>query len=422
MSNMELSSRFFLELAVILAACRAVTWLGRRALQPPVVCEMVAGVLLGPSLFGLLAPDLQSLIFPKATMPLIFSVSQLGLALYMFVVGLEFRLDLLSTGWRGSAAVSVAGIAAPLALGGLLGAHLMKDPAYFGSGVQVWQAAVFTGAAMSITAFPMLARIIMERGLAGTRIGTLSLGAGAFDDAAAWTLLAVILAAFESDPRIAVLAIAGGAAYVAVVAFAVRPAARALVSRHPRASLSPAGLGAVFILLMLAAWFTDLIRLHAVFGAFLLGVVMPKGTFADALRDRIEPVTSGLLVPLFFAFSGLNTRLDLLAGPGMWGIALAVLFIATLGKGVACGVAARLGGYPAAEAVAVGTLMNARGLMELILLNIGLERGLITPTFFTMMVLMAVVTTLAASPVFELVRPWLNPGEGERRPSPAKAR
>lgn len=422
MSNMELSSRFFLELAVILAACRAVTWLGRRALQPPVVCEMVAGVLLGPSLFGLLAPDLQSLIFPKATMPLIFSVSQLGLALYMFVVGLEFRLDLLSTGWRGSAAVSVAGIAAPLALGGLLGAHLMKDPAYFGSGVQVWQAAVFTGAAMSITAFPMLARIIMERGLAGTRIGTLSLGAGAFDDAAAWTLLAVILAAFESDPRIAVLAIAGGAAYVAVVAFAVRPAARALVSRHPRASLSPAGLGAVFILLMLAAWFTDLIRLHAVFGAFLLGVVMPKGTFADALRDRIEPVTSGLLVPLFFAFSGLNTRLDLLAGPGLWGIALAVLLIATLGKGVACGVAARLGGYPAAESVAVGTLMNARGLMELILLNIGLERGLITPTFFTMMVLMAVVTTLAASPVFELVRPWLNPGEGERRPSPAKAR
>lgn len=422
MSNMELSSRFFLELAVILAACRAVTWLGRRALQPPVVCEMVAGVLLGPSLFGLVAPDLQALIFPKATMPLIFSVSQLGLALYMFVVGLEFRLDLLSSGWRGSAAVSVAGIAAPLALGGLLGAHLMKDPAYFGAGVRLWQAAVFTGAAMSITAFPMLARIIMERGLAGTRIGTLSLGAGAFDDAAAWTLLAVILAAFESDPRIAVLAIAGGAAYVAVVAFGVRPAARALVSRHPRASLSPSGLGAVFILLMLAAWFTDLVGLHAVFGAFLLGVVMPKGTFADALRDRIEPVTSGLLVPLFFAFSGLNTRLDLLAGPGLWGIALAVLLIATLGKGVACGVAARLGGYPAAEAVAVGTLMNARGLMELILLNIGLERGLITPTFFTMMVLMAVVTTLAASPVFELVRPWLSPGEGERRPSPAKAR
>lgn len=420
MSNMELSAHFFLELCVILLACRALTWIGRRALQPPVVCEMVAGVLLGPSLFGLLAPDLHGMIFPKATMPLIFAVSQVGLALYMFVVGLEFRLDLLSKGWRASAAVSIAGIAAPLALGALLGSHLMSDPAYFGAGVKAWQAAIFTGAALSITAFPMLARIIMERGLAGTRIGTLSLGAGAFDDAAAWTFLAIILAAFESNPRIAAIALVGGAAYLAIVAFVVKPLAAALAARDPQAALSPSGFGTVLIVLMFAAWFTDYIRLHAVFGAFLLGIVMPKGTFADSLRDRIEPMTSGLLVPLFFAFSGLNTRLDLMAGPGMWGIAFVILLIATLGKGVACAVTARLGGYPPAEAVAVGTLMNARGLMELILLNIGLERGLITPTLFTMMALMAVVTTLAASPIFELVRPYLRPEEGAQSPSIAK--
>ena len=419
---MELSAHFFLELAVILVACRVLTWLGKRALQPPVVCEMVAGVLLGPSLLGLLFPEFHAMIFPKATMPLIFAVSQVGLTLYMFVVGLEFRLDLLSKGWRGSAAVSIAGIAAPLALGALLGSRLMADPAYFGAGVKSWQAMIFTGAAMSITAFPMLARIIMERGLAGTRIGTLSLGAGAFDDAAAWTLLAIILAAFESNPLIAVLAVAGGAAYLLLIAFVVKPVAKSLVARHPQASLSPAGLRAVLIVLMIAAWYTDYIRLHAVFGAFLLGIVMPKGTFVDNLRDRIEPLTSGLLVPLFFAFSGLNTRLDLMAGQGLWMVALSILLIATLGKGVACGVAARLGGYPAAESVAVGTLMNARGLMELILLNIGLERGLITPTLFTMMVLMAVVTTLAASPVFELVRPYLATDEEAPRPSPAKAR
>ncbi len=419
---MELSAHFFLELAVILVACRVLTWLGKRALQPPVVCEMVAGVLLGPSLLGLLFPEFHAMIFPKATMPLIFAVSQVGLTLYMFVVGLEFRLDLLSKGWRGSAAVSIAGIAAPLALGALLGSRLMADPAYFGAGVKSWQAMIFTGAAMSITAFPMLARIIMERGLAGTRIGTLSLGAGAFDDAAAWTLLAIILAAFESNPLIAVLAVAGGAAYLLLIAFVVKPVAKSLVARHPQASLSPAGLRAVLIVLMIAAWYTDYIRLHAVFGAFLLGIVMPKGTFVDNLRDRIEPLTSGLLVPLFFAFSGLNTRLDLMAGQGLWMVALSILLIATLGKGVACGVAARLGGYPAAESVAVGTLMNARGLMELILLNIGLERGLITPTLFTMMVLMAVVTTLAASPVFELVRPYLATDEEAKRPSPAKAR
>ncbi|MDE2511164.1 MAG: cation:proton antiporter, partial [Elusimicrobia bacterium] len=168
MASFDLSAHFFLQLAVIIAVCRAASSLGRRALQPPVVCEMVAGVLLGPSLFGLLFPGGFAAVFPKETMPILFVVSQVGLALYMFVVGLEFRTDLLWSSWRSSAAVSLAGIAAPMALGGLLGARLAADPAYFGAGVKAWQAMVFTGAAMSITAFPMLARIIVERGLSGT--------------------------------------------------------------------------------------------------------------------------------------------------------------------------------------------------------------------------------------------------------------
>ncbi|MDE2510875.1 MAG: cation:proton antiporter, partial [Elusimicrobia bacterium] len=277
-----------------------------------------------------------------------------------------------------------------------------------------WQAMVFTGAAMSITAFPMLARIIVERGLSGTRIGTLSLGAGAFDDVAAWCLLATILAVFEADNRIAVLALAGGAAYAAFIAFAARPLARELTRRFPEASLGDAGFSSALIALMLAAWFTDHVRLYAVFGAFLMGMAMPRGAFADRLRAKIEPLTTGLIVPLFFAFSGLNTRIGLLDTPRMWAIAGVVLLIATAGKGLACGLAARLSGYPAAEAAAVGALMNSRGLMELILLNIGLERGLITPTLFTMMVLMAVATTLLASPVFELVRPYLSGGARAR--------
>lgn len=408
MTSFDLSAHFFLQIAVILAAGRLVSWAGRRALQPPVVCEMVAGVLLGPSLLGLLAPGAFAALFPKGSMPILFAASQVGLSLYMFAVGLEFRLDLLSGGWRSSAAVSVAGILAPMALGGLLGARVAGDPAFFAAVVQPWQAVLFMGAAMSITAFPMLARIIFERGLTGTRIGALSLGAGACDDVAAWCLLAFILAGFESDPRIAALALGGGAAYVLVVAYGVRPLARGLVARFPQEALGATGLTLTLIALMLVSWFTDSIRLYAVFGAFVLGMAMPRGPFCDGLRDKIEPLTTGLIVPLFFAFSGLNTRVGLLDGPRMWGIAALVLLIATVGKGAACGVAARLGGYSAAESAAVGTLMNSRGLMELILLNIGLERGLITPTLFTMLVLMAIATTLAASPVFELTRPYLS--------------
>jgi len=411
---MELSARFFLQLAVVLAACRALTWAGKRALQPAVVCEMIAGILLGPSLFGLLFPAAHAWLFPKAGMPPLFIASQIGLALYMFVVGLEFRVDLLAAGWRGAAAVSLSGIAAPMVLGAALGASLTPAAAYFGDAPRA-QALLFTGAAMSITAFPVLARIVMERGLTGTPLGTLVLGAGAFDDAAAWTLLAALLAGFDSQPGRAAYAVFGGLAYAGLILFVLRPAAKKYVDRNPRVALGPGGLPLVFIALALASWYADAIGLHAVFGAFLLGVAMPRGTFADALRAKIEPVTTALLVPLFFVYSGLNTRLGLLSSPGMWAAAGAILLVATAAKGAACALAARAMGRPAAESAAVGALMNARGLMELILLNIGLERGLITPVFFTMMVLMAVATTMAASPAFE----WLRPRLGKEALTPA---
>ncbi|MCX5797315.1 MAG: cation:proton antiporter [Elusimicrobia bacterium] len=416
---MELSARFFIQLAVILAACRTLAWLGRRALQPAVVCEIVAGILLGPSLLGLLWPAAYAWLFPKAGLAALSAASQVGLALYMFVVGLEFRTDLLAAGWRSSAAVSLAGIAAPLALGAWLGASLTPAAAYFGAGISRPQAMLFTGAALCITAFPVLARIITERGLTGTRLGTMVLGAGAFNDAAAWALLAVLLAGLDSAPSLAALAVGGGLAYVALVFWAVRPAARWFVARHPRAALGPGALPVACVALALAAWYADFIGLHAVFGAFLLGAAMPRGTFADALRAKIEPVTTALLVPLFFAFSGINTRLGLLAAHGMWATAAAVFLVATAGKGAACALAARAGGWPAAESAAVGALMNARGLMELILLNIGLQRGLITPTFFTVLVLMAVATTMAASPAFELLRPLLKDATTLPAPAPA---
>lgn len=407
MTAFDLSARFFLQLAVICAAGRLCAAFGRRLHQPPVVCEMVAGVLLGPSLLGWLLPGFSAWLFPREAMPILFAASQLGLALYMFCVGLEFRADLLATGWRGSAAVSLAGIVAPLALGAGLGAWSHGQPGFFAPEVRLWQAMLFAGAAMCITAFPMLARIIVERGLSGTRIGALALGAGACDDVAAWVMLAVLLAVFGADPRIAERAVGGGLAFALAVLLVVRPLARRLVERAGAAALGPDGLAAALLALMVGAWITDSIRLYAVFGAFMVGLAMPRGAFAARLRERVEPLTTVLLLPTFFAYSGLNTRFGLLDSPATWLAAALVLLAATLGKGVACGLTARAVGYSGAEAVAVGTLMNARGLMELILLNIGLERGIITPTTFTIYVLMAVATTLAASPVFELVRPRL---------------
>jgi Kef-type K+ transport system membrane component KefB len=420
-TSFEPAALFFLQAAVILGACRLLTWAGRRALQPAVVCEMLAGILLGPSFFGALLPAAHARLFPASSMAALQLASQVGIVLYMFTVGLDFRLDLLAKGWRASAAVSSSGIAAPLALGAALGAALWSAGGSFGPGVGRGTAMIFTGAALSITAFPVLARIVLERGLSGTPLGTLVLGAGAFDDAGAWLLLAAILAGLDARPWSAALPFIGGAAYAALLARVVRPAARRLVESRPRDALGPGALPVVLIALASAAWFTNAIGLHGVFGAFLLGAALPRGTFAESLRAKIAPAASTLLVPLFFAYSGLNTRLGLLAGPREWLALGAVVLAATGGKGVACALAARAGGMPAAEAAAVGALMNARGLMELILLAIGLERGILTPTLFTMLAVMAVATTMAASPVFELLRPRLSAGSRARAPSPSRA-
>jgi Kef-type K+ transport system membrane component KefB len=404
MSNLELSIRFFLQLAFILAVCRAVGLLARRFGQPQVVGEMIAGVVMGPSLFGWLWPEAHGYLFPKAAQPIIYAVSQLGLVLYMFLVGAEFQTDLIRRRWRGAAAVSLAGIVTPFALGGLCALWLHADQEFFAPGVSRGEALLFLGAAMSITAFPMLARIIYERGLTGTSLGTLALAAGALDDAAAWCLLALVLASFSGQAAIAVLAIGGGALYAVAVLGVARPLLRRLGEAVERAGgVSSGVLSFVLLLLMLGAWCTDAIGIYAVFGAFILGTALPRGLLTRELQRLLEPLTTVFLLPLFFVYSGLNTRLGLVDTPRLWAVALVILLAACLGKGVACWLAARRNGAEQREALAIGALMNARGLMELIILNIGLERGLITPSLFTMMVLMAIATTLLASPLFEFV-------------------
>ena len=402
MTNAELSVAFFLQMAIIIAACRIVGWLAKRYLgQPQVVGEMIAGVILGPSLFGLLAPDLQAALFPEESRSILFVGAQLGVGLYMFLVGLGFRRDHFRANAKSAAAVSLAGMAAPFLVAVALAPWLVAE-GLFGQGVQTWQAMLFMGAAISITAFPMLARIIHERGLGGTRLGSLSLAAGAIDDAGAWCVLAIVLASFGAGPMVAVTAIAGGGAF-ALFMLTLGPKLLAPLGRivEWEGLLSPTMLGIVLILFMLSAWAMDAVGIHAVFGGFILGVAMPRGLLGEEIRRQLEPFAVLVLLPMFFTFSGLNTQLTMVNSLGLLAVTVVILLGSILAKGGACWAAARLTGQDNATAMGIGALMNARGLMELIIINIGLQKGVIGPALFSILVLMAIITTLMASPLFE---------------------
>jgi Kef-type K+ transport system membrane component KefB len=404
MTPFDLSVLFFLQMAFILAVCRATAWVFMKIGQSRVVSEMIAGVLMGPSLLGWMFPEFSAYLFPAESKAILFSVAQLGLVLYMFLIGVEFDIDLIRKRIKSAASISIAGIAAPFALGGLLAYFIADDPALFAAKTSSLEAVLFMGAAMAITAFPMLARIIFEQGLSKTSLGTLALAAGSLDDVAAWCVLAVVLASFQDDYRIAVMAIGGGVVFAIVTLTVVRRLLRPLGEKTERTGMiSPDTFVFTLMLVMLGAWFTDYIQIYAVFGAFIMGIAMPRGKFSAELHRMMYPLTVALLLPVFFVYSGLNTKIGLVNSPHLWGLAALVLLVAIAGKGVACYLAARWNGESHKEAMAIGTLMNARGLMELIILNIGLQRGIIEPALFTIMVLMAVVTTLMATPIFERI-------------------
>ena len=409
MNNLHLAVQFFLQIAVILLFCRLVGAVARRFGQPQVVAEMVAGVLLGPSLFGLLWPEAQAWLFPwdkaqlvRDTQSYLFPASQLGLALYMFVVGLEFRVDIVAKRLKSSIAVSAAGMITPFVLGAGLAWVFFHQTSLFPEKTSLMEAMLFLGASMCITAFPMLARIIHFKKLTGSTMGTVALGAGALDDATAWCLLAIVLASFDNNWTHAWVNIGGGAGYVVFTLLILKPLlARMQGLLVKDGVLTEAGLVVGLALMALGAWFTDLIGLHAVFGAFVMGAAMPRGVIARDLIGRIQPLTVALLLPLFFTYSGLNTKIGLLNTGFLWLMCGAVLVAAVLGKGVACWLAARATGITNREALGIGVLMNARGLMELIIINIGLQRGIISEGLFATLVIMAVITTLMASPIFD---------------------
>ena len=411
MPTAQLSVHFFLQLAVILVICRLVGRLAQRLGQPQVVGEMIAGVTLGPSLLGLFLPGVQQALFPKESLGVLYVGGQLGVGLYMFLVGTEFRADHFRERARSAISVSIAGIVVPFLLAFALAPWLITLPGLFAAQAKLFEASLFLGAAIAITAFPMLARIIQERGLAGTSLGTLALTAGAVDDAAAWCILAIVLASFGGTWGGAWLAIAGGIGYALFMIFLGSRLLRRLTDHvAPDQPLSATVFATVLILFCLSAWAMDAIGIHAVFGGFILGAVMPKGPLVEKLREQLQPFVVIFLLPMFFTYSGLNTRLGLVMDPSLLLAAIAILAASFLGKGIACWAAARVAGESGRDAMAIGALMNARGLMELIIINIGLQAGVIEPGLFAILVLMAILSTLMATPIFNTV---MRRGRGE---------
>jgi Kef-type K+ transport system membrane component KefB/nucleotide-binding universal stress UspA family protein len=390
--------------ALIVLLSRSVGLLARRLGQPMVVAEILAGIVLGPSLFGWLLPAASAALFPSSSLPTLGLLSELGLLLFMFLIGLELDPRLLRGRAQSSVAISHSSIVLPFALGGVLA--LFLHPRLAPAGVPQSSFVLFMGVAMSITAFPVLARILVERRLVRSRVGAIAIACAAVDDVSAWCILAFVVSAVRSASiGGAVLTLILAIVYIAAMLFVVRPFLKRLTDRT-RLGLSQNLVAAIVVLLLLSSWMTELIGIHALFGAFLFGAILPKrGTFAAALAEKLEDVVVILLLPLFFAYSGLRTQIGLLDKPETWLLCLLVIVVACAGKFGGAFIAARLTRLPWREASAIGILMNTRGLMELIVLNIGLDLGVISPTLFAMLVLMALVTTFMTTPLLELVYP-----------------
>ena len=397
---------FIVQALLIVSASRLIGLLARRMRQPMVIAEIVAGIFLGPSLLGWAAPHAAAALFPKDSLTVLSMLSQVGLILFMFLVGLEFDGKMLRGRGHTSVVISHTSIIVPFALGAVLALYLyphLSDPT-----VPFSSFTLFMGAAMSITAFPVLARILVERRLLHSKLGAVAITCAAVDDVTAWCILAFVVSIVRAG-SLGVAARTTGLAllYIATMLAFVRPLLGRLAGRSAnKEGLSQNLVAVTLVLLLLSSLATEAIGIHALFGAFLIGCIIPKANgFAQLLADKLEDLVVVFLLPLFFAFSGLRTQVGLLDSASAWWMFSLVIGVACLGKFGGSTVAARLTGLRWQEATAVGVLMNTRGLMELIVLNIGLDLGVISPTLFTMMVLMALLTTFMTTPLLEWVYP-----------------
>jgi Kef-type K+ transport system membrane component KefB len=409
----------------LLVALTAVIVLGRilAALfvylrQPPVIGEVLAGIFLGPSLLGQLSPEAAQFILPDSVAPSLSVVAQLGVILYMFVVGLELNAGILRKQGHVTLAISHASIVVPFSLGAVLAIWLY--PLLSHNGVSFTAFALFLSVAMSITAFPVLARILTDRQMNKTDLGVMALACAATDDVSAWCLLALVVGVAQSHVAGALWVAVWTVAYIALVFAVVRPLVARIVPRYCPDGLTPAVMAVMLVGMLLSALATEAIGVHAIFGAFLFGAVIPHDSqIASQMAERLEGFVTTLLLPAFFAFTGMRTEIGLVSGPEQWLMCLVIIGVATVGKFGGTLGAARIMGLPWRGAASLGVLMNTRGLMELIVLNIGLDLGIISPTLFAMMVLMAIVTTVATSPIlYALVpHPAAAPSQAARAPT-----
>ena len=394
-----------LQIVVVVAAARLAGGILARFGQPRVVGEMAAGLMLGPSVLGRIAPSLSAELFPAASLGFVDALAQVGLLLFMFLVGLELDAANLRRRWHTAALTSHASITAPFLLGTALAIALYSWLAP--TGVSFTPFALFMGAAMSVTAFPVLARILADRGMTSTPLGALALVCAAVGDVTAWCILAAVVAVARAEGATSLaITLAGTAGYLLVMFTIGRRLLAHVAMRAARPGATAQGHLAVVMLLTLAsAWVTERLGIHALFGAFLVGALLPpSGAITEMLRSRLHDLMVVLLLPLFFAFTGLRTTVSLISGGALWAVCGLVLLVAIVGKLGGSAVAARAGGMSWRDALSLGVLMNTRGLMELVILNVGLDIGVISPTLFAMMVLMALVTTALTTPLLQALQ------------------
>jgi Kef-type K+ transport system membrane component KefB len=375
----------------------------KRLGQPRVVGEIIAGILLGPSVLGRLFPAAERFIFPSSSLPTLHSLSQIGLILFMFIVGMEADHRIFKKKMYSALFISQASIAVPFGIGIILSYFLYRS--FAPDNVPFFAFFLFIGIAMSITAFPVLAGIIRDKGLSGTYLGNMAITCAASDDITAWCLLAVVLSVVAGGSLGSAGWILGAIGlYAAIMLLIVRPMLNRTFARRPGTDMNGLTLTLIFLLLLISALCSEWIGIHVLFGAFFAGICMPdKPEIKTYLRDRIGGFSMLVLLPLFFAYTGLRTQVGLLDSPRLWLTCVVIILAAVAGKFGGSAMAARLTGESLKTSLALGVLMNTRGMVELVVLNIGYDIGILTPRLFTMFVLMALVTTFMTSPLFNLV-------------------